>query len=89
MLLRKSTTWHRGMPNFTDRARPLFSVTFGEEGSVPDPFSHNGGAVEFYANWFSTSRKGQIREWTFKNVPYSYSTFRFLRSIGSTKGYDS
>jgi hypothetical protein len=89
-LLRLSTLWHRGMPNHTDRPRPLMSLTFGEK-SVPtgDPFLVNEGKVLFYPNWYSTSRLGQLRERAYVAAPWSYSIYRFLRSLHGEKGNTS
>lgn len=90
VLLRLSTTWHRGMPNRTMAARPLLSVTFGEQGAPEgDPFLVNEGRPLFYANWFSTSRMGQLRERTFVAAPWTYSAVRFVRSLHGNRGYSS
>jgi ectoine hydroxylase-related dioxygenase (phytanoyl-CoA dioxygenase family) len=90
VLLRKSHTWHRGMPNRSAEARPLLSYTFGEKGaSDGDPFELNDGQPEFYANWYSTSRAGQIREQVYKKVPMAYAAYRFVTSIGNRRGYAS
>ena len=89
-IVRKSTLWHRGMPNRSSRPRPMMAVTFGE---VPaggsDPFLTNGGEIEFYPNWFSTSRLGRLREKTFVRAPITYSAYRFVTSLYSDKGYES
>src|ERR1700730_9335035 len=63
VLLRKSTLWHRGMPNTSDAPRPMMSLTLGEK-SAPtgDPFQMNNGRMVFYPNWYSTSRLGILRE---------------------------
>jgi Phytanoyl-CoA dioxygenase (PhyH) len=90
VIVRKSTLWHRGMPNRTNAPRPMMAITFGEmDPTEPDPFMVNGGSVEFYPNWFSTSRLGQLRERTFVAAPVTYSAYRFVRSLYSNKGYDS
>lgn len=90
ILLRKSNLWHRGMPNRTQVARPLLSITFGEKGAPDgDPFTMNGGEVEFYANWYSTSRAGQIRERVTKAAPWTYSAYRFVSSLRGNRGYAS
>ena len=87
VLLRVSTLWHRGMPNRTNVARPLMSLTFGET-SAPstDPFS---GGVEFLPNWYGTGRLSQIRERATVKMPWLYSAFRFGRSLIGNKGYSS
>jgi Phytanoyl-CoA dioxygenase (PhyH) len=90
VIVRKSTLWHRGMPNKTNAARPMVAITFGEmDPTEPDPFKVNDGRIEFYPNWFSTSRLGQLRERTFVAAPVTYSAYRFVRSLHGNRGYDS
>jgi hypothetical protein len=91
VLLRKSNLWHRGMPNNSNVARPLLSFTFGEKGAPEgDPFQVNNGDFEFYANWYSTSRAGRLRERTYKAFPLSYAAYRFASSVRNSKrGYAS
>lgn len=88
VLLRRSTLWHRGMPNRSSAARPMMALTFGEK-SAPagDPFRVNDGRVYFYPNWFGTNRLGRIRERVFVAAPMSYSAYRFVRSLYGNKGY--
>lgn len=63
VLLRRSTLWHRGMPNRSQQPRPMFSMTLGEqEVPVEDPFSTHGGEIAFYANWYTTGRFGALRD---------------------------
>ena len=74
----------------TAEPRPLMSLTFGEEGApTGDPFMNNGGQVEFYPNWFRTNRLGQLRERTVVAMPWTYSTYRFMRSLYGNRGYSS
>jgi hypothetical protein len=90
IVVRKSTLWHRGMPNLSNRPRPMMAITFGEiEDPTADPFAINGGEIEFYPNWFHTSRLGRLRERTFVRAPITYSTYRFVTSLYSNKGYES
>jgi Phytanoyl-CoA dioxygenase (PhyH) len=90
VIVRKSTLWHRGMPNKSNAPRPMMAITFGEmDPTEPDPFMVNDGRIEFYPNWFSTSRLGQLRERTFVAAPISYSAYRFARSLYGNRGYDS
>jgi hypothetical protein len=90
VLLRKSTLWHRGMPNRSDAPRPMLSLTFGEasapEGGLLATFE---GDVRFYPNWFSTNRLGVLRERLFTAAPISYSAFRFAKSLTGRRGYSS
>jgi hypothetical protein len=88
VVIRKSTLWHRGMPNRSASLRPQLTFTFGERGApATDPFLLNEGNIYFEPNWYKTDRIGQIRERIFVNVPLSYSTYRFVRSLVGNKGY--
>jgi len=88
VLVRLSTVWHRGMPNRSEQPRPMLAVTLGEKGvDNPDPFAYREGRVEFQTNWFNTSRLGRLRERTFVTAPFTYSAYRFARSLVGNKGY--
>ncbi len=90
VLVRRSTLWHRGMPNKSDVPRPMMSITFGEASApVGDPFLVHDGEMFFYPNWFKTSRLGRLRERTFVAVPRSYSTYRFVKSLRGKPGYSA
>jgi hypothetical protein len=90
VLVRLSTLWHRGMPNKSNRARPMLALTLGEkEVNNVDPFAYREGKVEFQANWFKTDLLGQIRERTTVMAPITYSAYRFARSLIGNKGYAS
>ncbi len=90
VLIRPSTLWHRGMPNQTDVARPMLAITLGEKGvKNDDPFAYAGGRVEFQTNWFRPSALGRLRERTTVAVPFTYSAYRFARSLFGNKGYAS
>jgi hypothetical protein len=89
-ILRRSTLWHRGMPNRSDAPRPMMAVTFGERGAPDgDPFTVNGSAPYFFPNWYSTGRLGQLRERLYVKAPITYSAYRFTRSLWGNKGYSS
>jgi len=90
VLVRKSNLWHRGMPNNSATPRPMMSLTFGEK-SAPDgdPFLVHDGKLFFYPNWFNTSRAGRLRERVFVAAPFSYSAYRFVKSLRGNKGYSS
>jgi hypothetical protein len=90
LLVRRSTLWHRGMPNRTKVARPMMSVTFGER-SAPagPPLAAFDGPVTFYPNWFSTSRVGVMRERAYCAAPITYSAYRFVKSLHGQHGYSS
>jgi glycosyltransferase involved in cell wall biosynthesis len=88
VILRKSTLWHRGMPNKTPTPRPMMAVTFGEVRDVDhDPFGLNDGKIFFFPNWYEPSKLGQLRERAFVAAPLTYSTYRFARSLYGNKGY--
>jgi hypothetical protein len=90
VLIRKSTLWHRGMPNRTASPRPMMSLTFGEA-SAPtgDPFADHGEGIVFYPNWYSTGRLGALRERLEVAVPVTRSTVRFAKSLVGRRGYSS
>lgn len=88
VLIRTSTLWHRGMPNLSDKPRPMLALTLGEPGvQSDDPCAVSGGRVEFQANWFRTSLLGRLRERTTVMAPITYSAYRFARSLVGNKGY--
>lgn len=88
VLVRTSNLWHRGMPNRSLTPRPMLAFNFGEKrGQFGDPFQFNGGKLKFYENWFRTNWLGQLRERTFIAAPFTYDTFRFVRSVFTHKGY--
>ena len=90
VIVRKSTQWHRGMPNYSDRPRPMMAITFGEMDDLDiDPFALNDGKPLFYANWYRTNRVGKLREQIFVKAPLTYSAWRFARSLYGNKGYSS
>jgi hypothetical protein len=90
VILRKSTTWHRGMPNLTDVPRPMLAITFGEvDDPSIDPFSVNDGEIDFSPNWYRPTKLGRLREQVFVKAPLSYSAYRFTRSLYGNKGYAS
>jgi ectoine hydroxylase-related dioxygenase (phytanoyl-CoA dioxygenase family) len=90
VVLRKSTLWHRGMPNRTSVPRPMMAITFGEvEDTDADPFAANDGRIVFYPNWYRPTRLGRLRERTFVTAPVTYSAYRFARSLYGNKGYAS
>ena len=67
----------------------MMAITFGERGSTArDPFALNGGQIVFYPNWFNPSRLGRLREKTFVRAPVTYSTYRFVTSLFTNKGYE-
>ena len=81
-LLRKSTVWHRGMPNRSSELRPQLTFTFGERiAPTSDPFLEHEGRITFWPNWYSTSRWGRVREQLRAKAPIIASAQRFLASV--------
>lgn len=90
VIVRRSTLWHRGMPNYSATPRPMMAITFGEmDDPEQDPFMVNDGKPMFFPNWYSTSRLGQLRERVYIKAPITYSAWRFARSLYGNKGYAS
>ena len=88
ILVRTSNVWHRGMPNRTAVARPMLALTWEDGGSVhEDPFTADGGEIQFRPNWFRPTRIGRLRERVFVGVPATYSAYRFVTSLIGNKGY--
>ncbi|MFV0308086.1 MAG: glycosyltransferase [Desertimonas sp.] len=88
VILRRSTMWHRGMPNLTTRPRPMMAITFGETAAPPsDPWNEFDGRANFTPNWYSTSRLGQWRERVFVKAPATYAAYRFVKSLRGNRGY--
>ena len=60
VVVRKSTLWHRGMPNRSRRARPMLAFTYGELASTdPDPFMANGGSDHLLSELVQHVEAGQ------------------------------
>jgi ectoine hydroxylase-related dioxygenase (phytanoyl-CoA dioxygenase family) len=88
VLVRTSNLWHRGMPNRTAVARPMLALTWEDGGSAQaDPFGYGGGIIEFYPNWYKPTLVGRLRERVSVAAPFTYSAYRFARSLISDKGY--
>jgi ectoine hydroxylase-related dioxygenase (phytanoyl-CoA dioxygenase family) len=90
LLVRSSNLWHRGMPNRTSNPRPMLAFTFvkGRDEREPrDPFQIDQGKITFHPNWFRPNLLGRMRERTFVTVLFTYSAFRFVRSLVGNKGY--
>jgi ectoine hydroxylase-related dioxygenase (phytanoyl-CoA dioxygenase family) len=89
VLVRTSNVWHRGMPNFTDRPRPMLAFTWEDGGSTKaDPFTQDEGRITFKQNWYRPTPLGRLRERTFVSAPITYHAYRFVTSLYGTKGYD-
>lgn len=90
VLVRRSTLWHRGMPNRTLAPRPMLSFTFGEE-SAPrgDPFE-GGENIVFYPNWYAGGSGLSLwRERIEVALPGTRSALRFVKSLTPRRGYST
>jgi len=81
-LLRISTLWHRGMPNFSQRARPMLAFTWEDGGSqLSDPYAMHDGRITFLPNRYSTDWKGRVMERAFVIAPRVGTAYRMARSL--------
>jgi hypothetical protein len=88
VLVRTSNLWHRGMPNHTAVARPMVALTWEDGGSTSaDPFRIGDGSIEFRPNWYRPTALGRLRERVSVAAPFTYSAYRFVRSLVGNKGY--
>ena len=87
VLIRTSNLWHRGMPNFTNVPRPMMALTWEAGGRKDDGFKIDNGKITFHPNWFYPTALGRLRERTFVTAPFTYSAYRFARSLIGNKGY--
>ncbi len=81
-LIRKSTVWHRGMPNHSATIRPQLTFTFGELiAPSDDPFAEHGGEITFWPNWYGTGMRSRVRERVRAKAPIVSSAQRFASSL--------
>jgi hypothetical protein len=81
-LLRISTLWHRGMPNYSAAPRPMLAFTWEDGGSdVQDPYAAHQGRITFLPNRFQTDWKGRLRERAFVAAPRLGTAYRVARSL--------
>ena len=89
VILRKSTLWHRGMPNNSRRPRPMMAITFGEmDDPDPDPFALNDGKTCSSPTGSGPAASDGCGS-DLRQGARSYSTYRFARSLYGNKGYAS
>lgn len=82
VIIRTSTLWHRGMPNRTDRPRPMLAFTWEDGGSVvDDPYAIHDGRITFLPNRYNTDLKSRIREHAFVALPALGTAYRAVRSF--------
>ncbi|HKO51414.1 MAG TPA: phytanoyl-CoA dioxygenase family protein [Polyangiaceae bacterium] len=82
VIIRCSTLWHRGMPNRTDKPRPMLAFTWEDGGSTRlDPYQVHEGRITFLPNRYRTDLKSRIREHAFVALPAVGTAYRALRSL--------
>jgi hypothetical protein len=82
VLIRSSTLWHRGMPNRTNKPRPMLAFTWEDGGSTrEDPYRVYDGRITFLPNRYSTDLKSRIREHAFVALPALGTAYRAVRSL--------
>jgi hypothetical protein len=82
IIVRTSALWHRGMPNPSNRARPMLALTWEDGGSpLEDPYAAHEGKISFFPNRYQPTRLGRLRERAFIVAPSINSTMRFVRSF--------
>jgi len=82
VVIRSSTLWHRGMPNRTDKPRPMLAFTWEDGGSTrEDPYQVHDGRITFLPNRYSTDLKSRIRERAFVALPALGTAYRAVRSL--------
>jgi len=82
VLIRVSTLWHRGMPNKSNRARPMLAFTWEDGGStLDDPYRLYEGAIKFLPNRYGTDWASRIRERAFSVSPRVGTAYLALRSL--------
>ena len=82
VVIRTSTLWHRGMPNRTDKPRPMLAFTWEDGGGVgEDPYQIHDGRITFLPNRYRTDLKSRIRERAFVALPGLGTAYRAVRSL--------
>lgn len=81
-LIRISTLWHRGMPNFSEEGRPMLAFSWENGGSLmPDPYAVHRGQIAFLPNRHRTDWMGRLRERAFVTAPALGTAFLFVKSL--------
>ena len=82
VLIRTSTLWHRGMPNRSNKPRPMLAFTWEDGGSAhEDSYQIHEGRITFLPNRYSTDLKSRIREQAFVALPTLATAYRAVRSL--------
>jgi hypothetical protein len=82
VVIRTSALWHRGMPNRTEKPRPMLAFTWEDGGSSrQDPYDVHEGRITFLPNRFNTDLKSRIREQAFVAMPALGTAYHAVRSF--------
>lgn len=82
VVIRTSTLWHRGMPNRSDKPRPMLAFTWEDGGSSrEDPYQVHEGRITFLPNRYNTDLKSRLRERAFVAMPAIGTAYHALRSF--------
>jgi len=82
VVIRTSTLWHRGMPNYSAVARPMLAFTWEDGGSsLGDPYQVHDGHITFIPNRYQTDWASRIRERAFVALPAAGTAYRVVRSL--------
>ncbi|HET7539192.1 MAG TPA: phytanoyl-CoA dioxygenase family protein [Polyangiaceae bacterium] len=82
VVIRTSALWHRGMPNRTEKPRPMLAFTWEDGGSSrEDPYDIHGGQITFLPNRFKTDLTSRIREQAFVAMPALGTAYHAVRSF--------
>lgn len=82
VVIRTSALWHRGMPNRTEKPRPMLAFTWEDGGSArQDPYDVHEGRITFLPNRFNTDLKSRIREQAFVTMPALGTAYHAVRSF--------
>jgi hypothetical protein len=82
VVIRPSTLWHRGMPNFTRQGRPMLAFSWEDGGSSEaDPYGIHGGRITFLPNRHRTDWAGRLRERAFVAAPALGTAFLVVQSL--------
>jgi hypothetical protein len=82
VVIRPSSLWHRGMPNYSKAIRPMLSFSWENGGNeLSDPYDIHGGRITFLPNRYSMNFVGKVRERAFAALPAVGSSYLFVRSL--------
>lgn len=82
VVVRTSMLWHRGMPNLSQRPRPMLAFTWEDGGSPEvDPYRLHGGQIKLLPNRFTPDWKGRLLERAFVASPKLGVAVRVAKSF--------